>query len=124
MEWGPRSSGVSFFCFHALGDTKQNQLTPLDRGPPLHVNRVLVTRELKQQRRRRQRDRQKSNMFRLAKQQLCTCNTLVCTFHCRRSTTTTDVKVPYFTFCRGREHRTTSFFFYSRTLVQSFRIQL
>ena len=39
---GPRSSGVSFFCFHALGDTKQKKLTPLGRGPPLHVNRVLV----------------------------------------------------------------------------------
>ena len=37
---GPRSGGVSFFCFHALGDTKQKKLTPLDRGPPLHVNRV------------------------------------------------------------------------------------
>ena len=40
MEWGPRSSGVGFFCFHALGDTKQKKPTPLDRGPPLHVNRV------------------------------------------------------------------------------------
>ena len=38
---GPQSSGVGFFCFHALGDTKQKKLTPLDRGPPLHVNRVL-----------------------------------------------------------------------------------
>ena len=37
---GPRSGGVGFFCFHALGDTKQKKLTPLDRGPPLHVNRV------------------------------------------------------------------------------------
>ena len=37
---GPRSSGVGFFCFHALEDTKQKKLTPLDRGPPLHVNRV------------------------------------------------------------------------------------
>ena len=37
---GPRSSGVGFFCFHALGDTKQKKPTPLDRGPPLHVNRV------------------------------------------------------------------------------------
>ena len=37
---GPRSSGVGFFCFHALGDTKQKKLTPLDRGPPLHENRV------------------------------------------------------------------------------------
>ena len=41
MQWGPRSTGVSFFSFHALGDTKQKKLTPLDRGPPLHVNRVL-----------------------------------------------------------------------------------
>ena len=39
---GPRSSGVGFFCFHALGNTKQKKPTPLDRGPPLHVNRVLV----------------------------------------------------------------------------------
>ena len=37
---GPRSGGVGFFCFHALGNTKQNKPTPLDRGPPLHVNRV------------------------------------------------------------------------------------
>ena len=37
---GTRSSGVGFFCFHTLRDTKQKKLTPLDRGPPLHVNRV------------------------------------------------------------------------------------
>ena len=37
---GPRSSGVGFFCFHALEDTKQKKPTPLDQGPPLHVNRV------------------------------------------------------------------------------------
>ena len=37
---GPRSSGVGFFCFYALGDTKQKKLTPLDRGPLLHVNMV------------------------------------------------------------------------------------
>ena len=35
-----------------------------------------------------------------------------------------NVKVPTFTFCRGREHKTTTFFFYSDTLIQSFRIQL
>ena len=40
-------------------------------------------------RRRRQRERQKSNRFKLAKQQLCTCITLFCTFLCRRCTTTT-----------------------------------
>ena len=37
---GPRSSGVGFFCFHALEDTKQKKPTPLDRVPPFHVNRV------------------------------------------------------------------------------------
>ena len=40
---GPRYSGVGFFCFHALGETKQKKPTPLDRVPPRHVNRVLVT---------------------------------------------------------------------------------
>ena len=40
---GPRSSGVSFFCFVSPRAWKQKKLTPLDRGPPLHVNRVLVT---------------------------------------------------------------------------------
>ena len=39
---GPRASGVGFFCFHALEDTKQKKPTPLDRGLPLHVNRVLL----------------------------------------------------------------------------------
>ena len=40
-------------------------------------------------RQRRLRDRQKSNRFRLAKLQLCTCSTLVSTFLCRHCTTTT-----------------------------------
>ena len=38
---GPRPCGVGFFCFHAMRETKQKKLTPLDRGPPLHVNRIL-----------------------------------------------------------------------------------
>ena len=47
--------------------------------------------ELKQWRRRQQRERQKkkSNWFRLTKQRLCTCITLFCTFRSRRCTTTT-----------------------------------
>ena len=36
---GPRSSGVVFFCFVSLRAWKQKKPTPLDRGPPLHVNR-------------------------------------------------------------------------------------
>ena len=35
-----------------------------------------------------------------------------------------NVKVPNFRFCRGREHKTTTFVFFSWTLRQSFRIQL
>ena len=53
--------------------------------------------ELMQRRRRRQRERQKSNRFRLAKQQLCTCITLFCTFLCRHCTTTMwNVLIPPF----------------------------
>ena len=46
-------------------------------------------RVLKQRWRRWQRERQKNNMFRLAKKQACTSTTLFCTFLCRRYTTTT-----------------------------------
>ena len=70
----------------------------------------------------KQRERQKNNSFILAKQQqqLCTC---ICTFSLP-SLHDQNVKMPNFTFCRGREHTTTTFFFFSRTLIQSFRIQL
>ena len=57
------------------------------------VSFTSINKELKQRRRRRrrqrQRERQKSNRFGLAKQQLCTCVTLFCTFLSRRCTTTT-----------------------------------
>ena len=53
------------------------------------VGSSVPSRELKQRRRRRQRERQKSNRFWLAKQQLCTCITLFCTFLHRHCTTTT-----------------------------------
>ena len=36
---GPRSSGVSFFCFVSPRAWKQKKPTPLDGGPPPHVNR-------------------------------------------------------------------------------------
>ena len=45
----------------------------------------------------------------MAKQQLCTRVTLFCTFLCRRCTTTTW-KRPNFTFRRGRQHKTTTYF--------------
>ena len=49
----------------------------------------VFTREVKQRWRKRQRERQKSNRLRLAKQQLCTCITLFRTFLCRHYTTST-----------------------------------
>ena len=65
------------------------------------------SRELKQRRRRRQRERQKSKKSRLAKQQLCTCITL--SLHISLlSLHVQDVKMPNFTFCREREHKTTA----------------
>ena len=36
---GPQSSGVGFFCFVSPRAWKQKKPTPLDRGPPLQVNR-------------------------------------------------------------------------------------
>ena len=57
--------------------------------PWRHVKTLYSDPELMQRRQRRQRGRQKSNRLRLAKQQLCTCITLFCTFLCRHCTTTT-----------------------------------
>ena len=65
------------------------------------------SRELKQRRRRRQRERQKSKKSRLAKQQLCMCITL--SLHISLlSLHVYDVKMPNFTFCGEREHKTTA----------------
>ena len=77
----------------------------------------------KQRRLRRQRKRQKSNTFRLAKQELCTCITLFW-YISLRSLHDYDLKVPNFTFCGGCEHKPTIFFFVSSTSMQSFRIHL
>ena len=38
----PGLSGVGFFCFVSSRAWKQKKPTPLDRGPPLHVNRPLI----------------------------------------------------------------------------------
>ena len=67
--------------------------------------------ELKQRRRQKQRERQKTNSFGLTKQQLCTCIMLFVHFFLP-SLHGYNVKVPNFTFCRGREHKTTTFFFF------------
>ena len=76
-----------------------------------------VIRERKQRRRRRQRERQKSK------------TTTLHVYHpflyiSLPSLHDYNIKVRNFTFCRGREHTTTTFFFFSWTVIQSFRIQL
>ena len=65
-------------------------------------------RELKQRRRRRQRERQKSDRFRLVKQHLVHHAFLV---HFLPSLHDYNVKVPNFTFCRGREKKDNNFLF-------------
>ena len=77
----------------------------------------IFNEELKHRRRRRQRERQRSNRFRLAEQQLCTRSGFL--YISLPSLHDYDVKIPNFTFCGGREHKTTTFFFYSWTSVQS-----
>ena len=68
--------------------------------------RLLIdTRELiTQRRRRRRREQQKSNRFRLAKQQLCTRIALFL-YISSPSLHDDNMKLPNFTFCRGRERR-------------------
>ena len=62
----------------------------------------------------------KSNRLRL--QQLCTCITLFCSFLCRRCTTTTWKCL--ISRCVRDVNKRLSFSLKSRTLIQSFRIQL
>ena len=73
-----------------------------------------VNRE--QRRRRRQREGQKSNRFKLAKQQLCKSITLSW-YISLPSLYDYKVKMPNFTFCGKREHKTTTLFFFSRTSI-------
>ena len=78
----------------------------------------------KQRRRRwqRKRKRQKSNRFYISK----TTTLLISGFfvHFLAIVHDYNLKVPNFKFCRGREHKTTTTFFFSWTLIQSFRSQL
>ena len=64
----------------------------------------------------------KNNRFRLTKQQHCTCITLFCTFLCRHYTTTTW-KYLISRFVEEVNTRQRLSFFFSWTLMQSFRIQ-
>ena len=71
-----------------------------------------------------QRQQQKSNLFRLAKNNLHVHHAFL--YISLPSLHDYNVEVPQanFMFCGGREHTTTTFFFLSWTLIQSFRIQI
>ena len=43
----PRSSGVGFFCFHALGDAKQKKPTPTRPGSPTPCKQSLSSEFLR-----------------------------------------------------------------------------
>ena len=75
----------------------------------LRSSLLVIIRKFTQRRRRRPRKRQKSNRFRQAKQQLCTCITLFCTFLCRRCTTT-SWNCLISRFVEDREQKPTTFF--------------
>ena len=66
---------------------------------------------------------EKSKSFKLAKQQFCTCIKFFCTFRCCHYKAVTW-KCLISPFREGHEHRTTTFFFFSWTLIQLFWIQL
>ena len=109
-----------------LGRIKLKRSSAASREESVKHTR-LPQKKFKQRPGRRQRQQQKkSNRFRLAKQELCTwCTTLFFLYINLFAVTARlcEVKVPNFTFCGGLEQKTTIFFFFPWTLMQSFRIQ-
>ena len=81
----PEYAGVPHFCTPSFYGSKfPKWCSSVQQDKYCSANAPQLVR-----RRRRQWVRQKSNRFRLAKQQLCTCITLFCTFLCCRCTATT-----------------------------------
>ena len=79
--------------------------------------------ELKQRRRRQQRERQKSFRFdEEKKNNFARASSFL--YISPPSLHDYELKAPNFTFCGGRELKATTFFSFSCTLKQSFRIQL
>ena len=91
-----------------------------------HLTLVIreFTKRRRRRRRRQQRERQKiTDKFRSAKQTTLHVHHLFLNIFLP-SLHDYNVKLPNFTFCRGREQKTTTFFFSSGTLIESFKIQL
>ena len=80
-------------------------------------------RELKQRRRWRQRERQKRNRLGWQNNNSARASRLFLNISLP-SLHDYDVNLPNFTFWQGREHKATTFFFFSWTSIQSLRIQL
>ena len=76
---------------------------------------LFFTRELKRRRRRRQRERQKSNRFYWQTNNFARASRFFVHFLAR--------EMPSFTLCRGREQKTTTFLFFSWTLIQPLKFK-
>ena len=85
---------------------------------PWAGSHCFTSTELKQRRQRLQRERQKSKCLDWQN------NSSACASRFFVHFFEVTAQLPNFTFCGGREHKTMTFFFFSRTLIQSFRIQL
>ena len=127
--WLGWKGNLPFFCdckfTHPTGPTffRCNTLAYL-AGSTLSRRDITELRQRwRRRRRRRQRERQKSNRFRSAK---------TTTLHVHHAFLYNyfpllhdyDVKLSNFMFSGGREHRTTTSFFFSWTSTLSFRIQM
>ena len=92
------AGGSKFLLFCVRQSVKTKETNPTRPGSPTPCKQTL----------------------RLAKKQLCT----LFLYISLPSLHDYDVKMPNFTFCGGREHKTTTLFFFSWTSILSFRIQI
>ena len=80
------------------------------------------SRELKQRRRRQQRERQKSIRFVKQNNNFARASRFFVHFFAVVARLRRESALLNFTFCRGPEHQATIFFSFSSTSIQSFRI--
>ena len=117
-QWN--NSGEMYFSPHLL---PSRQCLPQGLIYPLSPIFLSGKRELKQWRRWRQRERQKRNRLGWQNNNSARASRLFLNISLP-SLHDYDVNLPNFTFCQGREHKATTFFFFSWTSIQSLRIQL
>ena len=86
-------------------------------------NLVSISTELKQRQWRRQQQRQKSSRFKTGKTITLNVDHVFFLYISLPSLHDYDLKVPNFTFYGEREHKIITFFFFSSTSIQTFKLQ-